>query len=175
MNRGIMKRSYTIILLCSLIVTAFGICQAELYKYTDKSGAVCFTDDLSKIPEDQREQVKQMYEIKSAPVDQSGKKEQVPGTGEAAGSENLDSEEKIKKDFNELENFRKRLEELYSWLENELKEIRKISPSGLPENELNAYNERVKVFNQKNKEYQKEKEIFDKQVDIYNSRVKKDG
>lgn len=52
----------------SLILFLFfipALCYAEFYKYTDKKGFVVFTDDISKVPANQRPGVKVLKEPKS--------------------------------------------------------------------------------------------------------------
>jgi hypothetical protein len=54
-----MKRYFFLFILffILLLMVPPGIATAEIYKYTDDSGAVAFTDDFSKIPEAQRPNV----------------------------------------------------------------------------------------------------------------------
>ncbi len=52
----------------SLILFLFfipALCYAEFYKYTDEKGSVVFTDDISKVPANQRPGVKVLKEPKS--------------------------------------------------------------------------------------------------------------
>lgn len=45
-------RFYTVLFI--LMLTAPAICSAEIYKFTDSHGTISFTDDLGKVPEEQR-------------------------------------------------------------------------------------------------------------------------
>lgn len=64
-----------IIFLGSILITPDG--KAQFYQYRDQNGALVYTDDLSKIPVDQRESAKK---FSSSPENKavSEKKEEVP-------------------------------------------------------------------------------------------------
>jgi ankyrin repeat protein len=56
-------------------VTAFwiaNICSAQIYRYTNEKGVPCFTDDIDKVPEEQRPDVKSTPKS-SQPAHKSGK------------------------------------------------------------------------------------------------------
>ena len=40
-----------------ILLAAVGVCQAEVYKYTDSRGELHFVDDISKVPKKYRKQV----------------------------------------------------------------------------------------------------------------------
>jgi len=50
-----------------MILLAFSVpASGQFYKYTDEDGVVRFTDDLSKIPKDQREDIPAYWESREA-------------------------------------------------------------------------------------------------------------
>lgn len=55
---------FAVIILC-VLGTVIVFAQGYHYKYKDKKGAVVFTDDLSKVPVDQREKVTKYKTVKS--------------------------------------------------------------------------------------------------------------
>ena len=58
--------SKTIILILLSIILSHVPASAEYYKYTDREGNVRFTDDLSKVPESQRSNVKSYEESETS-------------------------------------------------------------------------------------------------------------
>lgn len=56
-----------VLILIALSTTFTISARGEYYKYTDKNGDILFTDDLSKIPENQRAKVKEFKERKQLP------------------------------------------------------------------------------------------------------------
>ena len=56
------------ILTCMLLMMTQASISGEIYKYTDKSGNLRFTDDISKIPEKDRSEIKTIQSVDTEPL-----------------------------------------------------------------------------------------------------------
>ena len=144
---------------------------AEIYQYY-KDGVICFTDDISKVPEKQLPSVKPMREIVSSPEienrqnsDQSDKEifeENVMKNSKAEKIQDGEAEQldEIRKKLNrEFEGLKKRKAELNAALENEN------SPR-----QLKIYNQLIKKLNEDSMQYLQKKERYEKRLADHKSR-----
>ena len=60
-----------------VIIAFTNLSHSEIYKYTDSQGNILFTDDIGRIPDDQRVDVERFPEVKTSP-DRSKKKASNP-------------------------------------------------------------------------------------------------
>ena len=103
------------ILLIMLLAVSFSH-SAEIYRWTDEKGTVHFTDDVSKIPEQYRDQTKKM-EIPMEAVKEPLKETKRIGVSE----ESTDRVEKYLEDFDAKVETKRQLEKTVLELEEELK------------------------------------------------------
>ena len=96
---------------------------SQIYKYTDENGAVRFTNDIMKVPEHLRQDVKQYEEIKSRPEDQAKPPKPVkPVKSKAPAS--VKKSKKSEKD-NKNNKVKKEIKEEIAQLRQELKDEHK--------------------------------------------------
>ncbi len=104
---GTVARGLSILILMTLCVPSTGLC--EIYKWTNDDGSVGFADDISNVPEKQRQQVEtKQYRVSESerkeepPLrrgsESRGVQEQQPSEKEQAVTQELSDEEKKKLD-----------------------------------------------------------------------------
>ncbi len=140
--------------------------EAEFYRYTDAHGNTIFTDDLSKIPVDQRARAKAYEETEqsaapSTPLDQPAK----------ATETAPDSSEAIRKVGAHLQSLRDALDQEYNALAEENSKLREEQKQAVTPDQVKAVNKKVVSFNARFKAYQEKAEAFKSELDAYNRRV----
>ncbi len=145
-------KTFPILCVTAMVTIVFAVpASAEFYKYKDETGAIRFTDDISRIPEDQRPKVKQYYDAPpsqstGAENDQSSQPETRPaeeetGEGPLAG----------------VEQKRKALDAEFDQLNVELNELREMRADMETKKQKVEYEKRAKAYNQKIAEYEKKR------------------
>jgi len=114
---GMSRRThYGISILLMMFFTVSLAHAAEIYRWTDEKGTVHFTDDVSKIPEQYRDQTKKM-EVPIEAVKEPLKETKRIGVSE----ESTDRVEKYLEDFDAKVETKRQLEKTVLELEEELK------------------------------------------------------
>jgi len=152
--------------ICLIIIFLSTTVSAEFYKYVDKNGNTCFTDDFNKVPEDQRTGLKGYEESEIDSNTDTVEKKAV--------------EEKKVQDENQedLEKFHDRLNNTRLQLVEEHKEIKKEREQNI-EDRKNAkttedawkVNERIKKLNKRQEELKKKYETFEIERKKYRERL----
>jgi hypothetical protein len=120
---------------------------AEFYKYKDKNGHLIFTDDVSRVPVNQRDEVTIFNSIqpKDLPPDE---------TGDRPLQENLSTNNvSVQKEELERESFQ--LQQARKALEEEKEKVTTIA-------EQQAYNEKVTLLNQQIERFSQKLDSFKK-------------
>ena len=160
-----------------LILMLFSItASAEFYKFIDEEGNVQFTDDLTKVPVNQREGVNKYIESRTDAEDmqdnaQKEKEQNLPGDEEKEATQNVYTD--LLKEKERLETKKKELDEEYDSLVKEKEEIDKRIKKLKTNEEIKKSNERVKLFNEKIKIYEEKRRAYNAEVEAYNAKVAK--
>lgn len=159
----------TLIFLMLLSVPAI----AEFYKFIDKNGNVHYTDDLSRVPENQRSSVSEYKEYKSDTDNeqvelQKGDIKQPFPEKKKEINNSLDKTGKL------LEIKKQKLDKEYQDLMKEKEEIEKEKKNIKTEIETRKRNEKVLALNEKIKNYEKKIKTFNAEVEAYNAKAAED-
>lgn len=146
--------------------------KADFYKYIDKSGNIVFTDDLSAIPEDQRQKAEKYREAPpSIKVQESNEKSKPELNSKKDQGTPLTTEEmSLKK--KELEKKQSELEKEYEILMQEKARLEKQKNEAIGRNKIKAYNEQILRFSERLNKYNEERTTLEKDVNEYNSTLK---
>ena len=160
------------LLLVSLPLSA----SAEFYRYIDEKGNIHYTDDLSKVPENQRTDIYEYGEFQRNVYDDQ-KDEQ-----SAVKSQPL-FEKNQARDQNEADDFaqtKRRLDRKKQEFNKEYKALMQERDQTTTDNKnlksrasVKRYNKIISKFNEKIADYETRKKVFDAEVEEYNARVKK--
>ena len=160
-----------------LILVLFSVpASAEFYKFIDEEGNVQFTDDLTKVPLNQRESVRKYIESRTDAEDikdnaNIDKKEKQLLDGQEKAMQIEDTNLfKIKKG---LDAKKKELDSEYEALLKEKEEIDKNIQNLKTNEETKASNKKVQKFNEKIKKYEEKRKAFNTEVKAYNNKVAK--
>ena len=156
---------------------------AQFYRYVDKNGNLHFTDDLNKVPAEQRSNIRKYNEPEtgSAPSSKEAvtEKETPPATSAESSVSQMHGAVATAADRTvSLEELRTRVEKMKEQLEAEYLTLAKGKDalakgrtSKRTREELVAYNKSVDAFNQRAENYDKMSSQLSKLVDEYNAYV----
>ena len=157
-------KTASILILLTIVWFIHSPAHAEFYRYTDTHGNVIFTDDLSKIPIDKREQAKAYEESEQNATTPTP----TPQTMNKGGP---DTSEAIRKEGQRLQTLRDALDQQHNALAEENSKLREEQKQAVTPDQIKAVNKKVVSFNARFKAYQEKAEAFKSQVDDYNRRV----
>jgi hypothetical protein len=162
-----------IFILCSLIFGLPGMLSAELYKYYNQNGTLCFTDDLSLVPADQRPAIETIHEIQTKQVvvfqpvpngvKTSSSGQPVPNeTGVELG---LDME------FKQLGKVKKNLGDEFITLKKRQEMLISGGKRKMNVREIKAHNQEINELNQDTLKYKEKQQAYFKRVEKYNLKL----
>jgi predicted RNase H-like nuclease (RuvC/YqgF family) len=141
---------------------SLGPVSAEFYRYVDEHGNVLFTDDLSKVPPEQRGTV-QSYEATESPplstVKQDKEEEMTKSLtdNDMQRQKLLDQQNVLNKEYEDLMAERSRLDAE--------------KDKAITQVEIKAYNKRIIDFNTRIKAYEEKREALNREVKTFNDRL----
>lgn len=149
---------------CILLAVAMAIpASAEIYKYRDADGVLRFTNNLHEVPQDQREQVESIHEVKT-----EKEPETAPVQEEAAGQQN----DEMARQAEELKQEKELLDAEFAQLEEDRKLLVEMSQKERSDEEDAELRQNIESYNARIKAYDEKLEIFEKKVGEYNAQVK---
>lgn len=155
---------------------------ADIYKYTGPDGKAYYTDDFSKVPNNQRPKAKEYIGYDS----NTGSAESglIMKSEQAGVAQDLKEEKESKKpessrtEFSDKtrENLKQRkleLENEYIAIEKERQELEKIKGELKTNQQRIEYNSKVKDYNEKIKSYSEKMKSLVSETEAYNSEIEK--
>ncbi|MBF0204933.1 MAG: DUF4124 domain-containing protein [Desulfamplus sp.] len=165
-----------ILMMVVLIFSSFCCYAGQYYKFVDQNGVVSFTDDISKIPKEQRDKI----EIKKA-VKSSLSLNPSDNPSELQDKTALEGEEQQlldKKKTEELDSEAKELKRIKEELDKEAEEINSASIKLIEENKdikenkkIREYNVKIEELNERTKIYQAKQVEYVKRANEYNAKM----
>lgn len=160
---------FTLIFLVLFSVPAI----AEFYKFVDEDGNVHYTDDLSRVPENQRSHVDAYKEYKSD-TDIEPVEDQKEDIKQPVPEEKKEVDNSLTETGQRLEIKKEKLDKEYQDLMKERAEIEIEKKNIKTAIETRKHNEKVLAFNEKIKNYEKKREAFNAEVEAYNAKAAED-
>ena len=164
-----MRFKYLLLILITigLSTPVFG----EFYQYTDQSGVLRFTDDLTQVPEDQRSKVKKYLEPDDSLTSEQRAQKALQTRQESALQDNVEIlGREYLAEFERLDKKKAVLDQRYNDLAKEKNALLKVKEEISSDAELKAYNEKISSLNKRITAFEAEREVFSKEVDAFNAR-----
>jgi predicted RNase H-like nuclease (RuvC/YqgF family) len=145
--------------------------EAEFYKYTDQNGNIRFTDDITIVPREQRQQLKVYEESKPAgqitapAVSKEASPEAVPET-EAPLVGDVD-EDQLRAMHEALERKKSALADQYQALTEARRALESRRDEIRTKEAAEQYQENVRRFNERNDAFEQKRKAFDEEVKSY--------
>ena len=156
--------------ICLIIIFFSTTVSAEFYKYIDENGNTHFTDDLNKIPEDQRAGFKGYEESESDSDTDTAEKKAVKEKKVPDDNKNLENLEKF---YDRLNNTRSQLLEEHGKLQKEREQSLEDRKNAKTNKDAWKVNEKTKELNKKQEELKKKFEAFEAEKKEYNKKLEK--
>jgi chromosome segregation ATPase len=145
---------------------------AEYYQYKDSDGNIRFTDDISQVPESQRENVERHESVKSrpaarpqAPAGNSESAQKPPQTGTWDGDLKLETEQ--------LDQESKELQAAYQELQKQKKALEEKFSDDMDPARQAAYDQEVARLNEKIEQYHEQRRAYMEKMERYEARLRK--
>jgi len=163
---------YVILFLLPIFLLISGTAFAEFYKYTDQNGNVRFTDDLGKVPEDQRPNATSYESSKSSVPGPASKKEsetdQVSAGSDAnANTTDNSTDEQIKSKKDALSKEYQSLMEEKAGLDAEWNGAKTTL-------EKHQINQKRNELNKKITQYEEKRKTLNAEIEAHNASINKD-
>jgi predicted RNase H-like nuclease (RuvC/YqgF family) len=138
---------------------------ADFYRYVDEHGNVLFTDDLSKVPPEQRTAV-QSYEASEPPA-LPEVKEVKQEKKETAGETTTKNDKQHQKLFDQQSSLNKEYDDLMA----ERSKLDAEKGKAVTQDQIKEYNEKINDFNTRIKAYEEKRDALTRDIKAFNDRI----
>jgi hypothetical protein len=148
--------------------------QAELYKYRDAKGILRYTNDLSRVPVDQRSVVESYEEVAPTEIrsvyNGGGMETDPEAVDSDAGSDSAESKELA--ELKKMNKQKAELDKAYTALVKEKEQLVRMKKGVKTQSVLKAYTEKTVDLNDRISQYESRRQVFSKEVEAFNNRMK---
>lgn len=163
-KKAAMMKSWHLILGILVMLAAVPPATADFYRYKDKHGNTMYTDDLSKVPVDQRQQVQSYEDSRSAPAASAVQEAQ-----KAPAQEQDDTTDK--KAYDQLKQREQTLRNEYNNLKAEYDRLKKAEQEAVTPAQRKAHNKQVEEFNTRFQTYEKKRNALETDLNALNKKI----
>lgn len=141
----------------------------EFYRYQDDHGNVIYTDDLSKVPAEQRSKAEMYEESVTSPPSQTSPEKQALNS--ASDKQPLDRKA-LKIEGERLLKLKEELDKEYQALAKENTDLKTEQEKAVTPDQIRAVNKKVVSYNARFQAYQEKSSAYETDVKAYNERMK---
>lgn len=162
---GTMKRIGVIALLAtiSLAIPA----GAEFYRYLDQHGNVIYTDDLSRVPIDQRTGAETIGD--SSPITHG--ETAAKGPNSSIGARQGDHKASLRRERIQLDEIKRELDSEFQRLADENARLKAEQKTAVTPDQIKAVNKKAVSFNARFQAYQEKEAAYKSRLEAYNKRA----
>ncbi len=163
----IMKKALFFFVLFLLSISVVTV-SADFYRFVDENGNIIYTDDINKVPVEQREKV-QSYE-ESTP-EQAKPADSGDAPEDAAGNKTAITDEGLK-ERDRLQAQEKELSREYEELMSQREQLNDVKKNAVSTEQINEYNQKIIEFNARIQAYEEKRGALETEVKAFNERLK---
>ena len=160
-------RSLVPVLLLLILSVSVLPAAAEIYKYTDESGNIRYTDDLNMVPENQRQKADEYTEVQNPAMPPEAAQEIQPSTP----AQPLETEADVLEASLKLNETRDALEKERARLIKAQEDLGKARRATNSKAVAKQHMDRVAQFKQETQAYEKKRQAYEQGLARYNAQV----